>query len=336
VQLDTGLNFVSHLKLNGILGAIEQLLQVSGPVTLAGPIILPTLVTPTQAPTLPWPPTRTSAPRTGINLQAELHSSLALEQVTLTDTFLRVYSPPSTDWYRSNPLYPPTLFFGGDLHIGDDVTVEVLAEKFLGVDQELAFIASIEELKLPNLSKIAQLVGADDLESHLLPPAPAPSFFVQGSPIGVQSIIVTVTTKPFHVDAVALAFGLENMKWQAIDGVIEVDDLAARFTVNDPFSAQRALDVVLIGTMLIDSVPLTVAASAPNFTIGAWLTEKGSLPLKTLMKTYLPSVPAVSDLTIDEFYLEVTPGQNIRIAATLADQPQPWTIDLGPTQLAVS
>ncbi len=126
------------------------------------------------------------------------------------------------------------------------------------------------------------------------------------------------------------------MAWQPIEGLSNVSNLAVRFQIDAPFDAQRSLEVMLFGQMSMKGVPLSLVASAPEFIIEAELAETATLPLSTLVKTYLPQMPAVSDLTVDQMYLEVVPGDSVIFQAALADTPHPWVINLGDTPLKVS
>ncbi len=99
---------------------------------------------------------------------------------------------------------------------------------------------------------------------------------------------------------------------------------------------QRSLDVLLLGQMSTAGLPLSIVASAPEFIVQAELTEGVTIPLSTFLKTYLPEVQAVSDLTVNDLYLEVVPGDSFSLMAGLADTPQPWVLNLGNTPLTVS
>jgi hypothetical protein len=63
------------------------------------------------------PPQRSSPARPGINLKAEIGTTLSLEKLALKDLYFRVYSPLTADWLANNPTYKPALFLGGDLSI---------------------------------------------------------------------------------------------------------------------------------------------------------------------------------------------------------------------------
>lgn len=144
VPVETGLNFLSHLTLNGILGGIETMLSVPSPLVLSGPILLPTLTQQVVQPLLPSQlPLRASPHRPGINLKAEIASTLSLEKLVLKDLSIRIYSPLTDDWLTNNPTYLPGLFFGGNLYIGTLTPLEILAENSLGVIRHWCLLARL-------------------------------------------------------------------------------------------------------------------------------------------------------------------------------------------------
>jgi hypothetical protein len=335
VQLAQELNFISHLHLNGIAGGLETLLHIPQPLILAGPILLPQAISPVNAPQ--WPQGRDSQPLPGINLKAEANVALSIGQLELAAVFLRLYSPPSLDWLSAHPQFEPSMFFGGDLHIGRDVTLEVVAQKVPGMDNLLIFSGIFPEaFHLPALSQLIDLVGSDDLLQSLNPLTSFSDTFLQNRALSIEALSLSITTDPLLLETVTLLVSLGDGQWKTIDGLIEVDNLAVRFQVDHPLDAQRSLEVLFIGDMTIDTVPLTISASAPEFLLRASLDQDQTLPLSTLLHTYLPDVPPVSDLTIDQLYLEAQPGRALCMLTTLADQPQPWQIDLGITTLTAS
>jgi hypothetical protein len=101
-------------------------------------ILLPAFNQPVVQPLLPSQlPLRDSPPRPGINLKAEIATTLSLEKLVLKDLYLRIYSPLTTDWLTNNPTYQPGLYFGADLQIGTLLALEIIAEKLLENDTTL-------------------------------------------------------------------------------------------------------------------------------------------------------------------------------------------------------
>jgi hypothetical protein len=331
VQMRPGLNFVCDLRLNGLLGAIEKTLGIPEPLTLAGPIIMPS-PSPATNPLVPlsWPPTSTTAPLPGINLKADVKVNLSIEQMTLKDMFVAFYSPLAKS--VSHVYYDPGLFFGGMLQIGEHLSVELVAEKMLGDDSQLLLSGTFDGLTLPDLSQLADLVGGDDLLNSLVPQGSAP--FVQGSSLSIRSTTLLVTCSPFTVDSASLVIGLDGATWCPLDG-IETSGLEALFRINSPFNSQRSLQAAIYGTMSIGDITLDMSASAPDFTVTALLPQGHPVSLKSALAKDFPELPGIGDLTVDTFYLAVQPARGFLFSAALADQPQPWTIELGPETLTL-
>lgn len=337
VQIEPGLYFASRLLLNGMLGGIEQFLTDSPELILSGPILLPTLSQRVVQPLLPSElPFRDSTSRPGINLKAEIETTFAYEHFPLSGLYLRIYCPLTDEWFQDNPTYRPVLCFGGALQFGTTAALEFLAEKLPDVDNALLFTGVFEGLDLASLSDLADLVGGDDLHTFLTPPDPAPAFFSDLGRLSLEAVSIAITTNPPGVDWVSATVGLENVVWQALDGLMSVSNLSLFFQMDNPFNAQRDCSVMLFGEMEIGGVPISITASGPDFALEAELAAEVSLPLSTLMSTFLPEVPAVSNLTVDQIYLEAIPGSAFSLIAALADTPESWVIDLGPTPLTVS
>jgi hypothetical protein len=338
VPLCQGLNFICHMHLNGLLGSIEQMIGTTEPLILSGPILLPPL-----NPTLPLPvlprvlPRRTSTPLIGINLQALTHAQLARGSVKLDSTYINLYSPLTADWLASHPSYTPGMFFGGDIHVGGHVTMDAVAEVPPGLADTLTFSGIFEGLTLPSLSDLADLVGADDLASQLAPHLPLP-----GS-LNLQAVALSVSFDPLSLDIVSLLISLDNQPWRPIDDTIdghrllvEVSQVFVRFTVIDPLGRGRSLSTMLLGSLSVADVPMTIMASVPDFVITGDLSPQTALPLASLLRAYLPDVPPVGDLLIDQVFFTAVPGQSLSIQAAMADQPHPWVIDLGSKPLTIS
>jgi hypothetical protein len=83
-------------------------------------------------------------------------------------------------------------------------------------------------------------------------------------------------------------------------------------------------------------MPLSVMATLPDFSVSADLRPNSPLSLKSLMQKYLPGVPPVSDLTVDDLHLTAQPGPSLSITARMADRPDPCVIELGKAKLTIS
>ncbi|MBV9251121.1 MAG: hypothetical protein JO227_17955, partial [Acetobacteraceae bacterium] len=331
-SLDAGLNFIATMRLNGTLGSIERALTHVESLPLCGPILLPP-ATPGAASATPTGPVVRGAypwPLTGINLKATVDTGLGLGPLKLEKLALKLYSPMTSEWLAQFPDYPPGMFVGGTLGVGKNVTMDVFAESVLGGDDTLTFSGTFQGLDLPSLSNIADLVGADDLAKQLEPQ------FKDLGKLSIESVSVNVTPSTKSVDAVSLVVGMNGKKWSALDNMLEVDGLSAKFIVTSPFNSSRKVSGFVLGQFEIDQLPMNVVATLPDFSITADVRPDHPLPLKSLVQKYLPAAPPVGDLTVDDLYLTAQPGQSLSIGARMADAPNPWVIDLGKGKLAIS
>lgn len=335
VQLNDGLNFAAHWSPTGILGAIEGMLQIPDSLTLAGPIIFPADVTASDAVVrFSWPPTRNMLPQAGINLKAETATDLSIGAMRLSRVFTRVCSPLYSDF--AYPGYSPGLFVGGDLFIDEQFSLEITAERAIGMANELLFLGTFEGLELPSLSQMANLVGADDLASSLTSNTDLPNFLSGGTTPDLRSISLSLNMSSFEVNSAGFVIGLNGLIWHPVDESITVQDLAAHFHVTSPFSSQRSLQLALLGDLTIEEIPFRIAAAAPDFTISAQLPEAYTLSFQQLLARRFPDVPDIGNLTVNRLFVEIQPGQAYTLQAELADQPQPWNIELGPETLSLS
>lgn len=334
IQLRPGLNFACHLSLQGLLGAIEQAIAFPDPLTLAGPIIMPSL-SPATNPLnpLPWPPVRNTVLLPGINLKADASVDLSIEQMQLKDMYIALYSPLTDS--DPNVYYEPALFLGGTLQIQEQLSVEVIAKKILGLDDLLTLSGNFDGLTLSNLDQFVNLTGKDDLLGSLIPQGPIPPFFVQGSSFSLQSASLTVACSPFAVDSASLVLGLDGTTWTPLEG-FSVENLEVFFGIDNPFNGQRALGTMICGTVSSGGISFDMSAQVPDFTVTALLPQGRGMSLKSLLPAGFPAVPQLGDLIVDALYLQIQPAKGFLISAALADQPQPWTIEIGPETLTLS
>src|SRR5262249_50565291 len=125
-------------------------------------------------------------------------------------------------------------------------------------------------------------------------------------------------------------------KWRVWDDHFQIYNIACSFAIRTPFNSP-SVSVKLLGTLDIEGVPLNVFASnIEGFTVYAELAEKQTIPLKQLLQTYAPEVPAPSDLTVNSLRVSATPFKQYMMATTMAQGPDSWSLDVGPGKLKVS
>jgi hypothetical protein len=330
-QLPAGLDFVARLDLVGLLGAIaqtlggaDQQLVIAGPILLPPPV--PTVVPPPIQPAVPIP---SPTPLPGINLSAKLHVDAALGPISLRDTALRIYCPPDDTWLALHPERPPAIFFGGTLAI-DRFALDVWAQVPPGGGDFLVLTAQPEGgLGGFDLGALSGLIGQDDLAGQLTPQ------LGDLGEISLHTLTFALSVSPPELHYASLTVGLDGMRWAPFGDVLQITDLESIFTVTSPLASDRSLAVLLVGTFTIQGIDVTVVIDLPDFTVTAEARNLPALPLSSLMRTYLPAVPPVADLTVQSLQVAARPGQVFALSVRLAAQPGAWTLQLGPQTLTV-
>ena len=330
-RLTAGLSFVARFRPAGLFGAVEHALGGTGEdLVIAGPILLPPPV-PAVVPraVLPVTTVPSPVPLPGINLTARLDVDADLGPVSLHDTSLRLYCPPDAKWLATHPERPPAVHFGGTISV-EQFRLDVWALVPPSGDDFLVLTAEPEEgVAAFDLGALAGLFGQDDLAAQLTPQ------LGDLGEIALHSLVVSVSTEPPGLLYASVTIALDGVHWMPLGDVLEVTGLEAVFAVTNPLNADRRLSVLLAGSVRIEGADVTVTAEMPGFVITADAQDLPPIPLSSLMRTYLPDVPPVADLTVKRLQVAAIPGQSLVMSAFLASEPGAWTLDLGPQQLTV-
>lgn len=333
VALPAGFGFAARLKLVGLFGIIEHTLGggreelvIAGPVLAAPPVPTTTPLPPTE-PVVPVP---SAEPLPGINLRAVLDTDVTVGPLALRDTALVLYCPPDVDWLKGHPNRPPMVFYGGRLQGGDRFAVEVWAALSPG-DPSLVLTARPEGgAGGIRTADLAGLLGGDELADRL-----GPELGSLGT-VTLRTMSLGLSLEPPALDGVSATVGLDGIRWAPFGDELEVTDLHAIVVATSPLEASRSVQVILAGRFAIEDAEFTAVITVPDFTISVDVTAQPTLPLGTFMRTYLPDVPPVGDLTVDGLRLSARPGAFYTLAARLAPRPEAWTVPLGPESLEIS
>ncbi|AKJ02643.1 hypothetical protein ATI61_11732 [Archangium gephyra] len=335
LPLGVGINFVSRMRPQGLMGVLEHGLGDSPTVPLYGVIRIPkpterTLaLTPMQR---AWD--RPEAP--GIHLQSPLSVNFKLGALSFQRAMFQVYSPHSTDWMAQNPSFKPVHGYSGTLSIPSaELQIKLGADLKWNLPQAL-LSGQCEGISLGKLTQLVDLTGTDGLSSYLpqelqkaVDALDKLELMYVAVDVGVAGVTPTMESAWFTV-------GLPNLKWKVWGDHLEVKDIACRFNIR-PAAQKTSVSVTLYGTLEVEGVPLSIYASSDDsFTVRATTKEKISLPLDKLMKTYAPGVPPPSALAVDSLGVTVAPGRSYEMMALLAGAPDPWVIPIGPKKLTVS
>lgn len=340
VDLVPGINFVSQMRPGGILGIVESIVGHAEPLTLSGVIRLPQpaqTTLPLKALQYPWEVTE---PVPGIYLQADLRldSALGTSNMRFDGAQYRLYTPTTSDWLHKNATYQPVLAYTGSLSIPSaTIKADVVAPIAIGGSEAL-LLGHFQGVSVAKLASLLDIAGADDLLSHLPSQLQALGEALGKIELTQAGLDLGISGSRFDVAGVSFTLGMPELNWHVWDDHFAINSIACRFDIVSPFGDRqhRKVTLTVLGTFEIEGVPLNVfASSADGFTVYAELAEKQTIPLKQLMQTYVPAVPAPSDLTINALRVSVAPFKAYGMAIALAEEPNPWVLDLGPQRLTI-
>ena len=341
IQLVPGINFISRMHPQGLVGIIDNLFGHGEPLTLHGTIVLPPSAPAMPAPQLapqcfPWDGGAPQPPP-GILLQAEIGRSLAMGGMSFDQTVFRIYSPITDDWLKANPTYEPVIAYGGSLHIPSaGIQVDALALMEPGAP-ELFLMGRFSGVSVGKLAHLGDLCGGTQLIDAM------PDQFKQaGDSLGrlqvTKAVIVLDLAQPgiTSISMVSIAVGMPDQRWTVWPEHFVISDLACEYTIFSPFKAARTA-VACSGSLSINGVPVDICAdSSDGFTVHARLGASQTIPLKHLLQTYVPEVPPPGDLVVNSLAISIAPGRSYAMALAMAAQPTPWIIDVGCDRLTIS
>ena len=330
-----GINFWADLTPTGILSVFETLIG-GGELTIQGTINIPydgTITPPLKPNQFPW---EMQGAVPGINLKAGLtNGPFSLGSMTFTADFFRLYSATSIDWFGKNSTFTTTIAYTGTFAIPSakaQIGVTVVTPPGAKAAQ---LIANFENSPIGHFSDLLDILGIDNVVSSF--PGDVQTGDLGG--LGITYASVTIGySNALDVSAASITIGMPKLNWNIWPGYFEVKSAAATLSVQNPFnSATRAIDILLQGSVDIAGVPVNIyAQKSTSFTIMASVAEGFDVPLSSLMNKYAPGIPPVSDLSIDTVELTVSPGNYYSFILQMAQQPKPWIIPLGVTDLTFS
>jgi hypothetical protein len=331
-----GINFRADLKPTGILSVFETLIGNGGDLTLQGTINIPydsTITPPLKPNEFPW---EMQGAIPGINLKAGLAKGpFALGSMTFTADFFRLYSAASIDWFGKNSTFTTTVAYTGTFAIPSakaQIGVTVVTPPGAKAAQ---LIANFENSPLGHFSDLLDILGINNVLSSF--PGDIQTGDLGGLGIKYASVTIAYGNVP-QVSAASISIGMPKLNWNIWPGYFEVKSASSTLSVQNPFdSATRAIDILVQGSVDIAGVPVNIyAQKSTSFTIMASVAEGFDVPLSSFMNKFAPGIPPVSDLSIDTVELTVSPGNYYSLILEMAQQPKPWIIPLGVTQLTFS
>ena len=331
VALVFGLNFVGRLQPTGMLGLFGTLLSADSQVTLFGSIVMPLstqLTLPLPPKVYPW---QADWAVPGINLQADLGVDLRIADSSLLfhDMLLRIYSPESSAWLEANSTYVPTTAVTGSLDVPSAGISVALTARVLQNYVGVTLSGTFEGVTLENLARLLDLANGDDLFDYL--PEDIKEYGEALGGLSLEAVGLSFANS-FSPTAVYITVGMPNVNTNVLS-YFTVKSVFATFVVAQAFTANRAVGLILGGSMDVAGAPFDVSIDMSTVSARATLKEDVLLPLGDLFEEV--GLPAPADLSIDTMELAVAPGQGYSFDTLMADDP-PWELDLGPVPMLIS
>ncbi len=358
--LDWGINFISKLRPDGLLGIIEHVFQSNNELTVYGTIRRPRNgESPKQTETkysgskkqfqYPWTVKddfEYGVP--GILLMADLDMQYTAVKGKLDFKADKIYfyNPVNGEWemQQTNPQFIPMFAYTGSITLpGAGIEMDIIVPQEIG-DKRFLLISQFEGLSLNNLSHLTGISGGESPLSHL------PNQLQEmGGKLGELSLTSATfeinyeDLKDIHVSYVTFTIGMPELNWVVWKDHFEIDSIVCEFDIANPFATskgtssgtdyialEKKVDVKIYGSLEIEDVPFDVFAStAEGFEVFAEMHDKQTVPLKSILKKYFPDLEPPGNLTVNILRFGVTGGKSYSFAMELADKPNTWSIPIG-------
>lgn len=335
--IEEGINFVGICLPPGSLQMLETLSGQDPAMVLYGTIQLP----PIQGATIPpLPETPKAYPWNvawtvyGISLQGRVGPGHTFgDKLEFQAPTFRLYSPADADWLSHNPSYEPAMALAGTIYApGAGISDMFTSELLLGVPS-VVLTNDFSGVTLNKLAELVDFAGTDSSGGDGLLASLPDELKKLGDALGkIELMNATIAlsvglSSGIKVKYCYLTVGLPDAHWETLGG-IRVKDIEATFYILYPFdSSQRSLRVNLSGTLVVEGVPIEIGTDIPDFYMYGQLVQTESLPLSTF-NAYLPSGAHLTDLEVNELYLNLMPNQYISLGFVIAEK-TPWVIDIG-------
>ncbi|SME94769.1 fascin domain-containing protein [Pseudobacteriovorax antillogorgiicola] len=348
-DLVVGINFLARVNLYSSLGVIQHLLDQSRETIVHGVIIRPSLQTNLFAESMPAKKTSAHNERAfpwdyaatlpGVHLEASIGHDIELKGFRLGETKLKIYCPLD-DWNAYDSIYKPQKAITGTLELPDaDIKVEGIASQ-VG-DDALTVYTRFEGLSIKNLSSLVSPHSGTNLNEHL--PSPIQSAIKELGELEILDLGFTLrayTNSDNKKAGLSLTYttvkvGFRNLNWNIWDDHIVVDNLSFRFELIG--GIRSSIKASFTSGTIFSDIPITITGTkwGSQYLLDVSLDDQVRLPFRDFLKKFAPDLPAPCDLTINQLSIEICVGSYISISGSLANEPDPWSVDLGPTSVEV-
>ncbi|WP_282126781.1 hypothetical protein [Marinifilum flexuosum] len=335
VDLAYGINFIGKMKPTNILGILENTIGNSQLLTVSGTITLPK-ATEVTVPLLtlqyPWD---LEKPSPGISLKIDLDINLYMSSMTFNQASFLIYSPTSTDWQIKNPSFEPITAYSGMLDVPSaEITVKISGIMEPG-ETEMLLRGDFKGVTVKKLASMVGIAGTDNLIGSMPDDIKKAGDVLGKLELESTSILLSLNSGKIKVLGAYFTIGIPELNWSIWEDHFTVDSISCGFSIRNPLTNPN-VSVIISGQVDIEGVKVDIGASTlDGFTVYARTADKLTIPLKQLVSTYAPSIPAPSDLTIDKLQLGVSPKKRYSFALAMAGKPNEWTIPIGTTGFTV-
>lgn len=336
IALKAGINFAGRLTPSAILGIFEDQLKGVASLPVYGTIVLPadgSTTKPLGVFQYAWDKGVTAP---GILLNADLGIDLELGGMKLNGCTLRLYSPTSSAWLSANDTFVPVAAFTCTLGVASaNISVSIAGVMQFSLNT-LMLRGEFSGVSLANLASMAGMSGDSDLLSSLPSEIKSLGDKLGTLQLSTAALILTTGSKGISVTGAYFSIGMPDLNWHIWNDDLVVKSISADFSIQSPLKKPR-VSVTVTGKVTIGGAQVSIAASnTDGFAVYAELENEVSIPLNALVSKYAPGIPAPSDLSINQFNMNLVMGKQYTMAVGMAAKPNPWTIPLGFNTLTVS
>ncbi|WP_346882200.1 hypothetical protein [uncultured Algibacter sp.] len=336
VALVYGINFVGKMKPTNVLGILENTIGNNQLLTVSGSITLPKATEKTVALTALQYPWDLEKPVPGINLKVDLSINLNMDSMTFNQASFLIYSPISLDWQIKNPTFEPLTAYAGIIEIPSAKIKANISGIMKPGETQMLLRGDFKGVTIKNIASMVDISGTNNLVDSLPEEIKKAGDNLGKLELQSTAILLALNGNKINVLGTYFTIGIPELNWSIWDNHFSVDSISCGFSIRKPFTKPN-VSVSVFGQIEIENVKVSVAANTlDGFTVYAKTIDKLTIPLKQLVKTYGPSIPVPSDLTIDKLQLGVSPRNWYSFALAMAGKPNAWSIPMGPTGFTVS
>lgn len=360
-----GINYISKLRPDGMLGIIENLFQYKKELNVHGTIRIPAqLDVPEQLENtylnsqkrfqFPWTIQDQfpyGVPGILLAVELDMEYSLIKDELHFVGDKLYFYTPVNNDWMFENtsPSFEPMHAYTGKVLLPKaNIEMDMVAPREIGME-EFTLISQFEGLSLENMAHLAGISGGESPLNHL--PQEIQDMGDKLGRLSIESAVFSINYSQLsniRVSNITFTIGIPDLNWEVWKDHFSIDSLNCEFDIDNPLSIknssseedyglEKEVKVSVYGKMEVENVPFTVYANnEDDFTVYTEMEGTQKMPLQKILSKYTPAVKAPSDLTINVFRMGISPGNFYSFSLAMANEPNSWKIPIGADGFTVS